>query len=46
MCLMESCGHMDSRQLLDENQTVDVKQRFFFMRDVAKSKRFIIDDDL
>ena len=39
---MDSRGHMDSPWSLDEDQTVDIKRRFFFTRDVAKSERFIV----
>ena len=40
---MHRDGHVDSSQLLNEDQPVDVKWRFFFMCNVAKSGRFIVD---
>ena len=40
---MDSCGHMDSPQSLNKDQTMDVKRRFFFTRDMEKFERFIID---
>ena len=40
---MDYRAHVDSPWSLDEDQTVDVKWRFFFTRDVAKSERFIVD---
>ena len=36
-------GHVNSPRLLNEDQIVDVKQHFFFMRDVTKFGRLIID---
>ena len=35
--------HVDLSRSLDEDRTVEIKRRFFFMRDVAKSGHFIVD---
>ena len=40
---MELYGHVDSSRTPEEDQTTDAKQCFFFMHDVAKSNRFIVD---
>ena len=34
---------MDSSRTPDEDQMADAKQHFFFTRNVAKSKHFIVD---
>ena len=39
---MHPDGHVDSSQSIDKDQMMDIKRRFFFTRDVAKSKRFIV----
>ena len=35
-------GHVDSPRLLHEDQTVNVKWRFFFTRDMKNFERFIV----
>ena len=40
---MHPHGHVDSSQSLDEDRTVEIKRRFFFTLDMAKSGRFIVD---
>ena len=40
---MDSSSYVDSPRTLDENQTADVKRRFFFTCDVEKSERSNVD---
>ena len=40
---MHPDGLMESSQSLNEDQTVDAKQHFFFTHDVTKFRRFIFD---
>ena len=40
---IDSCGHVDSPQTIDEDQTVDIKQRFFFKRDMEKFEHFFVE---
>ena len=40
---MDSRGHVYTSKAFDEDQTVDVTRRFFFMQDVEKYKCSIFD---
>ena len=40
---MHPDGHVDSSRSLNEDQTVNIKQRFFFTHDMARSGRFVVD---